>query len=157
MARAASLSMAKKASVIQFGSDWQNMTAEERLKTKKQLQEAAEAASADERDGSVASGAAATPWSPGSDNIDPFAVRKLSTDTTKQRHVSSQTITPANFREAFKIDESDSDSAASDMSDIAEESTPSQRAPDDKHVTKAGGPLAEHVERPPQSPMTTAA
>ncbi|EUC38346.1 hypothetical protein COCCADRAFT_900 [Bipolaris zeicola 26-R-13] len=147
----------KKASVIQFGSDWQNMTAEERLKTKKQLQEAAEAASADERDGSVASGTAAIPWSPGSDNIDPFAVRKLSADTTKQRHVSSQTVTPANFREAFKIDESDSDSAASDMSDIAEESTPSQRAADDKHATKANSPLAEHVERPPQSPMTTAA
>lgn len=146
----------KKASVIQFGPDWQNMTAEERLKTKKQLQEAAESASNDEKDGSIASsGAGATVWSPGSDN-DPFAVRKLSADTTRQRHVSSQTITPANFRESFKIDESDSDSAPSDMSDIAEESTPHQRSPGDEHATKVKSPIDEHVERSAQSPVTTA-
>ena len=143
----------KKASVIQFGSDWHSTTAEERLKTKKQLQEAAEAASTDERDGSV-SGGTVTAWSPGSDSNDPLVMRKLSADTTKQRHVSSQTITPANFRESFKIPESDSDSA-SDMSDIAEESPLNHRAPGDQHAVKANSPLAEQVERPAQSPRTT--
>ncbi|KAI4651341.1 uncharacterized protein J4E78_008032 [Alternaria triticimaculans] len=55
----------KKASVIQFGSDWHNTTAEERLAAKKQLQEAAEAISADERDGTAAA------LSPGSEDNDP--------------------------------------------------------------------------------------
>ncbi|KAL6150622.1 hypothetical protein ACJBU6_10902 [Exserohilum turcicum] len=137
----------KKASVIQFGSDWHNMTAEERLKTKKQLQEAAEAASADERDGSIFNGGTAPAWSPGSDGMDPLAVRKLSADTTKQRHVSSQTITPANFRESFKVEDSEPNSP-SEMSDIAEESTPNPRTPD---ATKAKSPLAERAERHAQT------
>ncbi|KAI4713113.1 hypothetical protein J4E89_002091 [Alternaria sp. Ai002NY15] len=128
----------KKASVIQFGSDWHNTTAEERLAAKKQLQEAAEAISADERDGTTAA------LSPGSESNDPFPPRKLSAGTTKQRHVSSQTITPANFRESFRIEQSDSDSE-SDMSDIAEET---QRTSDDQPTMKGKDPVTEHVERP---------
>jgi len=152
----------KKASVIQFGSDWHNMTAEERLKTKKQLQEASEAASADERDGSVISSGTATALSPGSDSnehsrnlsVDTLKQRKLSTDTTKQRHVSSQTITPSNFRESFKIEGSDSDSA-SDMSDIAEESPTHPRTPGDQVTTEGKSSLAEKADRPARNPRTT--
>ncbi|KAF7441949.1 hypothetical protein PtrM4_125730 [Pyrenophora tritici-repentis] len=148
----------KKASVIQFGSDWHNMTAEERLKTKKQLQEASEAASADERDGSIISSGTAAALSPGSDSnehsrtlsVETLKQRKLSADTTKQRHVSSQTITPSNFREAFKMEESDSDSA-SDMSDIAEESPTHPRTSGDQLKSS----LAEKTERPAHSPRTT--
>ncbi|CAA9963492.1 SEC7 domain protein [Pyrenophora teres f. maculata] len=147
----------KKASVIQFGSDWHNMTAEERLKTKKQLQEASEAASADERDGSVISSGTATAFSPGSDgnehsrnlSADTLKPRKLSADTTKQRHVSSQTITPSSFRESFKMGESDSDSA-SDMSDIAEESPIHPRTSGDQ-LKSLGG----KAERPARSPRMT--
>lgn len=114
----------KKASVIQFGSDWHNTTAEERLKTKKQLQEAAEAASsADDRDAnSILSSSTATILSPATDAADYFLLpaRKLSTDAVKQRHVSTATITPASYRDAQKDGGSDADDA-SDMSDIAEE------------------------------------
>ncbi|KAF1833547.1 protein transport protein sec73 [Decorospora gaudefroyi] len=145
----------KKASVIQFGSDWHNTTAEERLKTKKQLQEAAGAASADERDGnSIVSSSTATALSPGSDSNEQLAPRKLSADTTKQRHVSSQTITPANFRESLRIQQSDSDSA-SDMSDIAEESPTNHRTSDDRSAKGVKSPVADRLERRPHSPRTS--
>jgi hypothetical protein len=134
----------KKASVIQFGSDWHNTTAEERLKTKKQLQEAAEAAFADERDGHSIVSISTTALSPGSDGNELHVPRKSSTDTAKQRHVSSQTITPANFRESFKMHHSDSDDA-SDMSDIAEESLPNQRTSDEKASPKGKGPAVEQT------------
>lgn len=102
----------KKASVIQFGSDWHNTTAEERLKKKKELQDAAEA---DDRDLAL---------SPGSESGDDgMHMRKLSVGAVKQRHVSSQTITQANFQDSLEeqgSDGSDSDKD-SDMSDIAEE------------------------------------
>ncbi|KAF2819301.1 hypothetical protein CC86DRAFT_460452 [Ophiobolus disseminans] len=112
----------KKASVIQFGSDWHNTTAEERLKRKKELQDAAEAASADDRDSnSVLSGSTPTALSPGVDAGEDIAMRKLSVSTVKQRHASSQTITPANFKDSLEEQASDSDEA-SEMSDIAEES-----------------------------------
>lgn len=112
----------KKASVIQFGGDWHSTTAEERLKTKKQLQEAAEAATSDERDGnSIASNGTTSIMSPANDAADYFPpARKLSADAVKQRHVSSQTITPANFLEAREEQVSSSDDD-SEMSDIAEE------------------------------------
>lgn len=142
----------KKASVIQFGSDWHNTTAEERLKTKKQLQEAAEAASADERDGnSIASAGTATARSPGSDG-EHMTPRKLSVDTAKQRHVSSQTITPANFRESFKIHHSDSGSG-SDMSDIEEETK--SRTSDEQTTTKGKSRVTDHMERRSPSPRTS--
>jgi hypothetical protein len=141
----------KKASVIQFGSDWHNTTAEERLQKKKQLQEAAEAASADERDGnSIVSNGTATALSPGSDGNEYLAPRKLSADTTKQRHVSSQTITPANFRESFRMQHSDSDD--SDMSDIEEETL---RTSDEQHTTKGKSLATNHIEQRPHSPRTT--
>ncbi|KAF2026913.1 hypothetical protein EK21DRAFT_73126 [Setomelanomma holmii] len=110
----------KKASVIQFGSDWHNTTAEERLKRKKELQDAAGAASADDKDtNSVVSGSTATAFSPGPEGED-TTPRKLSVGAVKQRHTSAQTITPANYRDAVEEQKSDSDEA-SDMSDIAEE------------------------------------
>ena len=104
----------KKASVIQFGPDWHNTTAEERLKAKKQLQEAAELASADERDGSVSDG---TVVSPGPDDT---PRRHMSSEQAKQRHVSSQTITPENFHQSLEYQEADSD-GGSDLSDVVEE------------------------------------
>jgi hypothetical protein len=140
----------KKASVIQFGSDWHSTTAEERLKTKKQLQEALEA---DDRDGnSFVSSSTATALSPGSDANEHLAPRKLSAGTTKQRHVSSQTITPANFRESFKMHQSDSGDA-SDMSDIEEETN--HRTSAERSTPKGKSPAADHVERRPQSPRTS--
>ncbi|KAF1935573.1 protein transport protein sec73 [Clathrospora elynae] len=147
----------KKASVIQFGSDWHNTTAEERLKTKKQLQEAAEALSADERDGnSIVSNGTAGPRSPVPDGNEYLTPRKLSADTTKQRHISSQTITPANFRESFNLQHSDSD-GDSEMSDIAEESPPNQRRLDGQPPTKDKSPVAEPTVRPVHSPRSPTA
>lgn len=104
----------KKASVIQFGPDWHNTTAEERLKAKKQLQEAQELASADERDGSVSDG---TVVSPGPDDT---PRRQMSSEQVKQRHVSSQTITPENFHQSLEYQEAGSD-GGSDLSDVVEE------------------------------------
>jgi hypothetical protein len=108
----------KKASVIQFGSDWHNTTAEERLKRKKELQDAAElASSADDRDGnSIVSGST---FSPGLDTGEDLMLRKLSVGTTKQRHTSSQTITPATYKDS--VEQQGSGSDESEMSDIAEE------------------------------------
>lgn len=122
----------KKASVIQFGSDWHNTTAEERLKAKKQLQEAQELASADERDGSVSDG---TVVSPGSEKNDDTPRRQLSQDQVKQRHVSSQTITPENFHQSLEYQDPESDSG-SELSDVVEEGT-----------SKDGEPIA-----PPPAP-----
>ncbi|KAH7065838.1 protein transport protein sec73 [Paraphoma chrysanthemicola] len=152
----------KKASVIQFGSDWHNTTAEERLKRKKELQEAAEAASADERDGnSIVSGSTPTAFSPGPEGSEDTTPRKLSIGAVKQRHTSSQTITPANFRDAVEEQNSDSDEA-SDMSDIAEEAheRTSAEQPEDK---KSQSPSPIKIDifvggSPPQdvtSPTTT--
>lgn len=115
----------KKASVIQFGSDWHNTTAEERLKAKKQLQEAAELASADERDGSVSDG---TVVSPGSERNDDTPRRQVSSEQVKQRHVSSQTITPENFHQSLEYQDADSD-GGSELSDVAEESTSKDGVP----------------------------
>lgn len=109
----------KKASVIQFGSDWHNTTAEERLKAKKQLQEAQELASADERDGSVSDG---TVVSPGSERNEDTPRRHISTEQVRQRHVSAQTITPEDFHQSLEYQEHESD-GGSDLSDVAEERT----------------------------------
>ncbi|CAO2651660.1 Nn.00g042300.m01.CDS01 [Neocucurbitaria sp. VM-36] len=138
----------KKASVIQFGSDWHNTTAEERLKTKKQLQEAQGAASADERDGnSIVSNT--TTMSPGPDGED-STPRKLAADVSKQRHVSSQTITPGNFRESLKEQHSGSDDA-SDMSDIAEESSTKERRSAESTTKTSNGSANESSIPPPST------
>ena len=108
----------KKASVIQFGPDWHNTTAEERLKTKKQLQEAAELASADDRDNtSVVSDG--TVLSPGFETDD--TPRRAPSEVGKQRHVSSQTITPQSYLEANALAQHPDSDGGSEMSDIAEE------------------------------------
>lgn len=112
----------KKASVIQFGSDWHNTSAEERLKTRKQeqAQEAMhEAGSADERDAStIGEGAIAAL---ASSAVDAAARAPASSEVRKQRHVSSQTITPASYKRSLENHDDDSD-AASQMSEIVEES-----------------------------------
>lgn len=142
----------KKASVIQFGSDWHNTTAEERLKTKKQLQEAAEAASADDRDGnSIVSSSTATPFSPGVDGPDEFTPRKMSVDTIKQRHVSTATITPASYRESIREKSGNSDND-SEMSDIAEESADKDRT-SGEDLMMAKTPPRDKTEL--TSPITT--
>jgi hypothetical protein len=111
----------KKASVIQFGSDWHNTTAEERLKRKKELQDAAEIAPNDDRDGiSMLSGSTPTVLSPGSEIGEDAMYRKLSVGAVKQRHTSAQTITPANYKETTEQQGRSSDEE-SEMSDIAEE------------------------------------
>ena len=115
----------KKASVIQFGGDWHNTTAEERLKAKKQLQEAREQASADERDGSVSDG---TVVSPSSERNDDTPRRQLSSEQVKQRHVSAQTITPENFHASLEYQNPDSD-GGSELSDVVEESTSKDGVP----------------------------
>jgi hypothetical protein len=111
----------KKASVIQFGGDWHNTTAEERLKRKKELQDAADALTADDKDGnSVVSGSTAIARSPGTDTGDDLAPRKLSVGAVKQRHTSAQTITPASYKESLEHQDGNN-SDESEMSDIAEE------------------------------------
>ncbi|KAH6625731.1 protein transport protein sec73 [Boeremia exigua] len=122
----------KKASVIQFGPDWHNSTAEERLKAKKQLQEAQELASADERDGSVSDGTVVSPV----ERPDDAPRRKLSSGQVKQRHVSAQTITPDNFHQSLEYqDASDGDS---ELSDVAEERTSKDG---EERTSKDGEPL----------------
>ncbi|KAH7408634.1 protein transport protein sec73 [Phaeosphaeria sp. MPI-PUGE-AT-0046c] len=109
----------KKASVIQFGGDWHNTTAEERLKMKKDLQDAAD--NLNGADGHSALSSPATALSPGPDTGEDLIPRRLSAGAIKQRHTSAQTITPANFKDSLEHQE-DSHSDESDMSDIAEES-----------------------------------
>lgn len=117
----------KKASVIQFGSDWHNTTAEERLKTKKQLQEAQELAPADEREGSVSDG---TVVSPVSEKNDDTPRHQPSSEQVKQRHVSAQTITPENFHQSLEYQVPDPD-GGSELSDVAEERTSKDGIPID--------------------------
>ncbi|KAF2995518.1 hypothetical protein E8E13_001658 [Curvularia kusanoi] len=140
----------KKASVIQFGPDWHNTTAEERLKAKKQLQEAQELASADERDGSVSDG---TVVSPGSDDT---PRRHVSTEQAKQRHVSAQTITPENFHQSLEYQEPNSD-GGSELSDVVEESISKEGetvAPPPPE-TSDNGPAVYDLAAPEPAPVET--
>lgn len=121
----------KKASVIQFGPDWNNTPAEEHLdKIRKQAQEAMqEASSTDEKDGSFMSDATAVALATAAsrDNEDGDS-QLFAAETRKQRHVSSQTITPASYKQSINGHESDSDSA-SQMSEIMEESQTRKPSP----------------------------
>jgi hypothetical protein len=152
----------KKASVIQFGPDWHNTPAEERLKTRKQAQEAMEeAGSADERGSTVVPDSAVAAREGAVAALASTAVEAAirvpaEGEVRKQRHVSSQTITPATYRQSLEGDESDSD-AASPMSEIQEESrraspkasdeAPWQR-PTDEESSKAqlAGPPSQSVQ-----------
>lgn len=111
----------KKASVIQFGGDWHNTTAEERLKMKKELQDAADQQNGTDKDGHSALSSPAIALSPGPDTGEDLIPRRLSANAIRQRHTSAQTITPANFKDSLEHQE-DSLSDDSEMSDIAEES-----------------------------------
>lgn len=117
----------KKASVIQFGPDWHNTTAEERLKTKKQLQEAAVP---DEKDGvSVHDGALVTP---GSDGNEENTGRRLSSGVVRQRHISSQTLTPATFSDNVDHQKLVDDDDGLELGDIAEEPPSDRTLPESK-------------------------
>ncbi len=133
----------KKASVINFGPDWSSTTAEERLKTKRQLQEAQDASSSNDRDGSSVKTKTSALLSPGSDYNEESSPRKFSVDALKQRHVSSQTITPENFRESSQGGDSHSEDA-SDMSDIAEESPTKERITDQAAKKQQHNEPSEH-------------
>ncbi|CAI6337369.1 unnamed protein product [Periconia digitata] len=115
----------KKASVIQFGPDWHNTPAEERLKIRKQAQEAAnDTSSADERDENLINdGTVTTPSLPTVSSPGDSGPLLPAFETRRQRHVSSQTITPESYQQSLNHlgDDSGSD-VASEMSEIAEES-----------------------------------
>jgi hypothetical protein len=112
----------KKASIVTFGADWHDTPAEERLKIRKQAQEALqEAGSVDDVEGSVISDSTATvlPTPTINEPVETTS-QSSSMETRKQRHVSSQTITPASYQKSMNGHKSDSDE--SDMSEIEEES-----------------------------------
>ncbi|KAF2449021.1 protein transport protein sec73 [Karstenula rhodostoma CBS 690.94] len=117
----------KKASVIQFGPDWHNTPAEERLKTRKQAQEALEEAGpADERGSTVVPDSSVAAREGAVAALAATAVEAsvrvpASTEVRKQRHASAQTITPTSYKQSLEGHEGDSD-AASQMSEIQEES-----------------------------------
>ncbi|KAF2638560.1 hypothetical protein P280DRAFT_73563 [Massarina eburnea CBS 473.64] len=135
----------KKASVIQFGPDWNDISAEERLKIRKQAQDAMqETSSADERDGSVISDGTAvqSQATPTARDFDDTVLRPPSSEMRKQRHVSSQTITPASYQQSMGKREHGEDSdAAFEMSEIAEESPkepPVENGGSARHATSSG-------------------
>jgi hypothetical protein len=112
----------KKASVVTFGADWHDTPAEERLKIRKQAQEALqEAGFVDEAEGSVVSDSTATVLpTPIINEPGETTPRSSSVEARKERHVSSQTITPASYHKSMNGNKLDSDE--SDMSEIEEES-----------------------------------
>lgn len=114
----------KKASVITFGSEWQKMPAEERLKVRKQAQDAVQEAavseeekeySADEQAASIASGSTTTARSLRVAQSDGDTTPRHSTNENRgQRQVSSQTIVPKTSNpvingHTFNIEERDED------------------------------------------------
>lgn len=123
----------KKASVITFGADWHNTSAEERLKIRKLAQEALEgtgsSSTAEEKDSSsktddqarsIISDSTSMVLSPPAINEpDDPTPRPSTNEVRKQRHVSSQTITPASYLNGHREDTGDE----SEMSEIEEESS----------------------------------
>ncbi|KAF2187495.1 hypothetical protein K469DRAFT_685962 [Zopfia rhizophila CBS 207.26] len=144
----------KKASVINFGSEWQNMSAEERLRVRKQRQEPMqEANSADEREGStddqahsIISESTATVLSaPAINEPGEETPRPSTNETTDQRQVSSQTITP----HTAKTPVNGHDSGTEDDSETSEdeESSPTrQRGPTKQARSDDDDSGAEHVK-----------
>ncbi|KAF2001641.1 hypothetical protein P154DRAFT_553603 [Amniculicola lignicola CBS 123094] len=107
----------KKASVITFGAEWHDTPAEERLKLRKQAQEALEEKNPlDERDAGddqarsvVSDTTSAAHSAPTIIEPDETTPRQSTNEARRQRHVSSQTITPANFRKSAQESNADSD------------------------------------------------
>ena len=146
----------KKASVITFGSEWQKMPAEERLKVRKQAQETAvseeeKECSADEQAASIASGSTTTARSLRVAQSDEDTTPRHSTNENRgQRQVSSQTIVPKTSNpmingHTFDIEERDGDDQG--MS-VCDESSLKHSISDDED----SGP--EHVSL--QGPKTQA-
>jgi hypothetical protein len=113
----------KKASVITFGLDWHNTPAEEHLKIRAQALESA--GSIDEKDNATDDQARSIISSSTGTAPDDATPRQSPNEVRKQRHISSQTITPVSFR---SISGHHFDDEALEMRQIAEESP-----------TKAGG------------------
>jgi hypothetical protein len=145
----------KKASVITFGPDWHNTSAEERLKIRKQAQEALEGTGpVDEKDGnstddqgrSITGEIAPIVLSP-PEIIEPddTTPRPSTNENRKQRHVSAQTITPANFRGS--VNGHHSDTSDSEMSEIEEESPTKERAPKKEATTSDDEHEHEHEHK----------
>ncbi|PVI06328.1 hypothetical protein DM02DRAFT_679819 [Periconia macrospinosa] len=132
----------KKASVIQFGPDWHNTPAEERLKIRKQAQEATiDSSSADERDESIASEGTAVPFasSPMAKHPEETGSLLPPFETRRQRHVSSQTITPASYQQSLNgLENTSGSDVASEMSEIAEESSKEPPLTKELHSNESG-------------------
>ncbi|KAL5416383.1 hypothetical protein PMIN03_002183 [Paraphaeosphaeria minitans] len=154
----------KKASVIQFGPDWHNTSAEERLKTRKQAQEAMEeAGSADERGSTIVPDSAVAAREGAVAALAATAVEAsirvpASSEVRKQRHASAQTITPASYKQSLEGHEGDLD-AASQMSEIQEESrreSPKQSKEDlPQAATEPQAATDEEISRALERPTIT--
>ncbi|KAF2836701.1 hypothetical protein M501DRAFT_225194 [Patellaria atrata CBS 101060] len=138
----------KKASVITFGSEWQNMSAEERLKTRRPTYDSEsrlsvplvtdeELSHEPQRSASIASESTATARSIRSSRGGPPSSKGPATDDddnfpsiTSQRQVSSSTVRP--FKVAPEIQDDDQDSADKDglKEPIEEEPTEGSDDPD---------------------------
>ncbi|KAF2107160.1 protein transport protein sec73 [Lophiotrema nucula] len=143
----------KKASVVTFGTEWHNMPAEERLKARKQAQEALEEnGSVTDKEGTdggtpsvISDGTATILSAPTINEPEDTTPRPSATEVHKQRHVSSQTITPANYRESLNGLHSDSDED-SQMSEIEEESPTKDRPASKQKNTEDGDSGSEHLK-----------
>jgi hypothetical protein len=150
----------KKASIVTFGLDWHNMPAEERLKTRKQHQGTLEGAVSIEEKDDKADGRSPSIMSNSTGQADETATGKEPDDDTprpstselrKQRHVSSQTITPENFLSSTNRD---NDGERSEMSEIEEESPTKDHKPaeqtdgtdDDSDPVRVEAPRPQAVE-----------
>jgi hypothetical protein len=137
----------KKASVVTFGLDWHNMPAEERLKTRKNQSTLEGGGSIEERD-DKSDGRAPSFISNSTGHIEVLTgkepidetPRPSPSDIRKQRHVSSQTITPANFKDSVNGRDDDE---RSEMSEIEEESP--AKDPKSTEQAKATDDDSDHV------------
>ncbi|ORY15213.1 hypothetical protein BCR34DRAFT_192494 [Clohesyomyces aquaticus] len=147
----------KKASVITFGAEWHNMPAEERLKVRKQAQEAmpdtgsVDGNLTDDQARSIVSDSTGTVLSAPAHESDETTPRPSTNEPRKQRHVSSQTITPANYNRSLNGHTSESDEE-SEMSEIEEESSTMERSAATQATSDVDDsdphPVKQHTPRP---------
>jgi hypothetical protein len=142
----------KKASVVTFGLDWHNMPAEERLKLRKQNQTSLEGGSStEEKDANtvnrapsiVSSSTGRIPDTETGKQPDDDTPRPSTAELRKERHVSSQTITPANFQTS--VNGHDDDNHTSEMSGIDEESPTKETGPGEQAKGSNDGSDADPV------------
>jgi len=147
----------KKASVITFGAEWANMSAEERLKVRKQAQEAV---IEDDRDGeaagrahSVTSESTATGLSTITANgFDEDQTPRQSPQESRQRHVSSATIVPKSSQRAINGHGTDGGAESSKEEAVSPKDTGPKQARSDgedsgtEQVNKLDAPKTQAVE-----------